>query len=268
MAETRISCIIIDDEPLAVRLLEKYAITHSDVELKGCFTDAEEALEACLKMEPDTVFLDINMPRISGLDFARNIDPEKTRIVFVTAYDNYAVDGFRLNAADYLLKPVSYEEFGRSVDRVRQWKESQNALRRLWNAENAEDEDNLNSEQGDRKTAENEFSGTAHARFLTVRSEYRLIRIPLDDILFLEGLKDYVRIRTVGDEKPVLTIASLKSLESRLPTDRFLRVHRSYIVGMNHVKIFSKNCIDFGRYRIPVSDSCRPAFMARMGVEN
>lgn len=271
MPETKISCVIVDDEPLAVRLLEKYALTHSDVELKGCFTDAEAALEACLATPPDAVFLDINMPRVSGLDFGRDIDSGKTRIVFVTAYDNYALDGFRLNAADYLLKPVSYEEFSRAVDRVKLWKGSLQALKKLETEVNGNGREDTRQgpdpgEQTERYSDEGETTAGADPRFLTVRSEYRLIRIPLDDILFLEGLKDYIKIWRRSQDRPILTLASLKSLENRLPGEKFMRVHRSYIVNLDHVKSVRRNAIDFDKSRVPVSETFRKKFIMRLGL--
>lgn len=221
-----IRCIIADDEPLACRLLTSYVERTPSLELIGAYTSASEALEAINRDRPDLALLDIQMPEISGLDIARRI-PQSCRVVFTTAYRDYAVEGFRVNALDYLLKPISYDEFLEAISRA-------------------------------------EPRQTEDSACLTVRSEYRLIRIRIDDILFVEGLKDYVKIHVDGRPRPVLTRMSMKSIEATLPSDRFMRVHRSYIANISRIRMIERGQIVYDRARIPVSDSYRAALIEHL----
>lgn len=229
----QLRCCVIDDEPLASGLIASYILKTPFLTLGGEFASPEEATRPILDGEFDVVFLDINMPQISGVEFARVIPPS-TRVIFTTAYDNYAVEGFRLNALDYLLKPVSYSEFLEAANRALKWKES------------------LDRQQPARDTGGD--------RFIMVKSEYKLIQIPVDDILYIEGLKDYVKIYTVTRDKPVMTLLSMKSIESRLPVPQFMRVHRSFIVNTSRIDAVERNRIVFGNSYIPVSDSYRQSF--------
>lgn len=152
--------------------------------------------------------------------------PQDTRIVFTTAFDQYALDGFKVNALDYLLKPINYNEFLTASRKAFEWFE----LKHQANPSREED-------------------------FIYVKSDYKLVQIRLEDILYIEGLKDYLKIYTENDPRPVLTLISMKSMEERLPSPRFMRVHRSYIVQMNKVKTLDKGQIIFGKTRIPISDT-------------
>ncbi len=229
----KLRCCVIDDEPLASGLIASYILKTPFLELGGEYSSPNDATAAILAGEYDVVFLDINMPQISGVEFARIIPPT-TRIVFTTAYDSYAVEGFRLNALDYLLKPVSYPEFLEAANRALQWKESL-------------------APQAPAPAPEAE-------KFIIVKSEYKLIQIPVDDILYIEGLKDYVRIYTASRERPVMTLLSMKSIESKLPEPPFMRVHRSFIVNTSRISTIERNRIVFGNSYVPVSDSYRQAF--------
>lgn len=182
----------------------------------------------------DLVFLDINMPQLNGIEFAKIIPPS-VRIIFTTAYDNYAVEGFRVNALDYLLKPISYEEFLAAGKRALQWAD-------------------LNS-----RKAENESSAT-NQEYIIVKSEYKLMQIAVKDILYIEGLKDYVKIYTEGSDKSIMTLISMKALERSLPSQRFMRVHRSYIVNLSKIRVIERNRIVFGKAVIPISESYKQAF--------
>lgn len=230
----KLRCCVIDDEPLASGLIASYILKTPFLELGGEYSSPNDATPAILAGNFDVVFLDINMPQISGVEFARIIPPS-TRVIFTTAYDSYAVEGFRLNALDYLLKPVSYPEFLEAANRALQWKES---------------------------TAPQpvQQSAAADERFIIVKSEYKLIQIPMDDILYIEGLKDYVRIYTATRERPVMTLLSMKSIESKLPEQQFMRVHRSFIVNTSRISTIERNRIVFGNSYVPVSDSYRQAF--------
>ena len=174
------------------------------------------------------------MPQLNGIEFAKIIPPS-VRIIFTTAYDNYAVEGFRVNALDYLLKPISYEEFLAAGKRALQWAD-------------------LNS-----RKAENESSAT-NQEYIIVKSEYKLMQIAVKDILYIEGLKDYVKIYTEGSDKSIMTLISMKALERSLPSQRFMRVHRSYIVNLSKIRVIERNRIVFGKAVIPISESYKQAF--------
>jgi len=197
-----ITCAIIDDEPLAAGLLESYAKKTPYLELKGVYNSAILAMKDLRDDPVQLIFLDIQMPELSGLEFAK-ILPKTTKVIFTTAFPQYAIEGYKANAIDYLLKPISYEDFLKSTDKALEWLSismKQNAYKR--------------------------------DRFMLVKNDYKLQRICLDDILYIEGEKDYVYFVMKSGEK-VATMMSLKKLESFLPRPEFLRTHRSYIVHIN-----------------------------------
>lgn len=222
-----LKCIVVDDEPLACRLITNYVERTEGLTLCGAFTSAAKAIEAICEQKPDIAFLDIQMPEMTGLEMARRM-PESTRVIFTTAYRDYAVEGFRVNALDYLLKPVSYSEFLEAVGRAKP------------------------------------LSQIKEEVFITVKSEYRLIRIKANDILYIEGLKDYIKIYISGEDKPVLTLMSMKSIEAMLPENAFMRVHRSFIANTTFIKSFEHGRIIFPNANIPVSDSYRAALIQRL----
>ena len=224
-------CCVIDDEPLAQDLIASYIEKTPFMELVGKFNSAQDAIKTILEDSIDIVFLDIHMPQLSGMEFAR-IVPSSCRIIFTTAYDRYAIEGFRINALDYLMKPISYEEFVSSANRAMEWAE----LRRK-----AEETDN-------------------DKQHIIVKSEYKYMQIAIKDIVFIEGLKDYVKIYLEDEKNPVTTLMSMKTLERFLPETKFLRVHRSFIVNTSKIKITERNRIVFGNHYIPVSESYKQAF--------
>lgn len=228
----KIECLVVDDEPLASALISSYVERTPFLHLAGITGSAEAALEALSSKNIDVIFLDIHMPGLSGMQFAR-IVPSSTKIVFTTAYSDHAVEGFRVNALDYLLKPISYDEFLHAARRA------QDAITPQQQAQQAE------------KT------------HILVKSEYRLIRLELSDILYVEGLKDYVKIYLDGEPNPVLSLMSIKSLEDELPA-HFMRVHRSFIVNLGKIKIIERNTILLGGRAIPVSESYRPQFFTKI----
>ncbi|MDE5650359.1 MAG: LytTR family DNA-binding domain-containing protein, partial [Duncaniella sp.] len=221
-------------EPLASGLIASYISKTPFMELAGEFSSPKDAISTILEGEVDVVFLDINMPQLNGIEFAKII-PSSVRVIFTTAYDNYAVEGFRVNALDYLLKPISYDEFLAAGNRALQWAE-------------------LNSRKQEPGLT---TSGQDH---IIVKSEYKLVQIPIKDILYIEGLKDYVKIYTEGAEKSIMTLISMKALERSLPANKFMRVHRSYIVNLSKIKIIERNRIVFGKTFIPVSESYKQVF--------
>jgi DNA-binding LytR/AlgR family response regulator len=219
-----ITCSIIDDEPLAASLLESYVKKTPYLTLKGTYNSAITAMRDLREDPVQLLFLDIQMPELSGVEFAK-ILPKETRVIFTTAFNQYAIEGYKVNALDYLLKPISYQDFLLSTDKAMEWFSSQN-------------KQNLYNED----------------RFMFVKSDYKLIRVCLDDIIFVEGLKDYVRIYMRSGEK-IMSLMSMKKLEENLPQPEFLRVHRSWIVHMPEVRTIDRFRIVFGDLFIPISDN-------------
>ena len=218
-------CAIIDDEPLAAELLAGYAERTPGLRLTGVYGSAVAAMKDLRQSPVDLLFLDIQMPELSGLEFARLL-PTETRVVFTTAFDRYAVDGYKVNAAGYLLKPVSYEQFAATVATVA---ESVAAGRRR--------------------------SAAARDGFVYVKSEYKLVRVDLADISHIEGVKDYVKIYLGGRRRALMSLMSMKTLEDSLPRGQFIRVHRSFIVNMAKITMIDRGRIVVGEDYIPVSES-------------
>lgn len=227
-----LKCAIIDDEPLALGLLESYVKKTASLELCGLYSSAIEAMKTLPDHPVDLLFLDIQMPELNGLEFSRMI-PETTRIIFTTAFGQYALDGYRVNALDYLLKPISFADFTEAVNKAIRWFEL-------------------------RQKAYGNISGTApdnKMKYIYIKSDYKLIQIELDKILYIEGLKDYIKVHLEDTPRPVLSLTSLKAMEEKLPSDRFIRVHRSFIVQKQKIRIIEKGRIIFGKDYIPISDS-------------
>ncbi len=226
-----ITCAIIDDEPLAAGLLESYVEKTPYLELKGTYNSAVTAMRDIRENPVQLLFLDIQMPELSGIEFAK-ILPRETKVIFITAFSQYAIEGFRVNALDYLLKPISYQDFVKSTDKALEWFSSQ--MRQ---------------------------DAFLRDRFLFVKSDYKLQRVNLDDILYIEGLKDYVRFYLESGEK-LMSLMSMKRLEDFLPSPEFLRTHRSYIVHMPKVRTIDRLRIVLDNTYIPVSDNYKDDVMA------
>lgn len=225
-----LNCAIVDDEPLALELLKSYVEKTSFLRLVGKYSSAVQAMtEIPLHEEVHVLFLDIQMPELNGLEFSHMVNPE-TRIIFTTAFGQYALDSYKVNALDYLLKPVSYAEFLQSVNKAVQWYELKQK------ADNGTEAD-----EGD--------------DCIYVKSDYKLLQIALDRILYIEGLKDYIKIHVENEPKAILSLISMKAMEEKLPSNRFIRVHRSFIVQKSKIKVIDRGRIVFGKEYIPVSDS-------------
>ena len=224
-------CCIIDDEPLAQELIKSYVQKTPYLELVNTFPSASKAIKTIIEDNIDLVFLDIQMSELNGIEFAKVI-PQSCKIIFITAFEQYALDGFNANALDYLLKPVSYPEFINATNKALQWHEMCNGAK---HADNSED-------------------------YIIVKSEYKLIQIPISNINYTEGLKDYVKIYLDDNSSCIMSLMSLKSLEMNLPHDRFLRVHRSFIVQTSKIKVIERNRIVFGKQYIPISDTYKEQF--------
>lgn len=228
-----LKCCIIDDEPLAIELLESYVKKTPFLQLEASFNSAIQAIERISKGDIDLLFLDIQMPELSGMEFSKMIEG-KCRIIFTTAFGQYAVDSYKVNAIDYLLKPIAYSDFLKAAQKALQW-----------------------FELSATPTTE---SPQPDNQYIFVKSDYKLKQIPLNKILYIEGLKDYVKIYLEGEPHPILSLLSLKSLEEMLPDEQFIRVHRSFIVQGRKIKLIDRNRIVFGKEYIPISDSYKDAF--------
>lgn len=210
----KINCLLVDDEPLALQLLENYVNRMPGLlELKGTASSASEALTIInqLSNEPLLVFLDIQMPGLSGLELSRMPLGEHVRVVFTTAFSEYALDSYKSQALDYLLKPVSFTEFAAAANKAARWFEMQ-------------------------KKAEKTATATQQER-IYVRSEHKLVGIDIDDIIYVEALKDYVMIHTRSRRAPIYTITTMQSMSRILPKDKFMRIHRSYIISLEKITL-------------------------------
>ena len=224
-----LNCAIVDDEPLALELLQSYVEKTAFLRLAGKYSSAVQAMnEIPAHEEIHILFLDIQMPELNGLEFSHMVNPE-TRIIFTTAFGQYALDSYKVNVLDYLLKPISYVDFLQAANKAVQWFELL---------------------QQPKEEIQSIF----------VKSEYKLVQIELSKILYIEGLKDYLKIYEEDSPKPILSLMSMKAMEELLPASRFMRVHRSYIVQKNKIRIIDRGRIVFGKNYIPISDSYKQAF--------
>ncbi|MCM1066027.1 MAG: LytTR family DNA-binding domain-containing protein [Muribaculaceae bacterium] len=237
-----INCLVVDDEPLAARLISTYVERTPFLSLVAEVHNAEEAMAQLEESDVDLLFLDIRMPRLSGMQLARLL-PKGIKTVFTTAYADHAVEGFRVGALDYLLKPVSYDDFMASAIRAR---------------------DAIELERRTEAPAE---VRTTRSNFLMVKSEYRLLRLPVESIIYVEGLKDYVKIFMADEPNPVLSLMSMKAVEEALPRPTFVRVHRSFIVNTDKVRMIERNCIVMNDRTIPVSENYRRRFFSALEGE-
>jgi DNA-binding LytR/AlgR family response regulator len=227
-----IKCLAIDDEPLALKQIGIYIKKTPFLELISMCNNAFDALGHLQAKQIDLLFVDINMPDLSGMDFVKSLS-EKPYIIFTTAYSEYAIEGFKVDAIDYLLKPIGYKDFLKAANKVKH----------LFDLKGVKSE-----------TAK---TGSEH---LFVKSEYRLVRIELSEIKYIEGMHEYIRIH-LNNDKPVMTLLSLKSIEEQLPAERFLRVHRSFIVNIDRIKVVERNRIIYdNNVYIPVSDQYKARF--------
>ncbi len=225
-----IRCLLVDDEPLALDLLEGYVTKTPSMELAGRCSSAFQAMEMLDKTEVDLIFLDIQMPGLSGLEYSRNLK-DGPKVIFTTAFEQYALEGFKVDALDYLLKPISYPEFLNTVNKAKRW------------------------------FAQFEKAAIPETRTsIFVKADYKLVQIDFNNILYIEGLKDYVKFCLEDNEKPILSLMSMKSLEENLPESKFMRVHRSFIVNLDKIKTIERNRIVFGKEYIPISENYKEKF--------
>lgn len=220
-----LNCIIVDDEPLAASLLKSYAERMVELNLVGIYHSAIEAMSAVRTGRIDLIFMDIQMPELSGIEFA-SIIPKRTHIIFTTAFEQYAIEGYKVDAIDYLLKPIAFDDFVRAVKKAHKLIEGE------------QQRSNLNS-----------------SRILYIKSDYKLVQVRLDDILYIEGEKDYVKVHIEGQQEPVMTLMNMKRIEEYLPSPEFIRTHRSFIAHMPKVQRIDKLRLLIGNEFIPISES-------------
>lgn len=226
-----IRCIAIDDEPLALRQIVTYIEKTPFLELAGSFNSAIKALDFLQENEVDLMFVDINMPDLTGLDFVKSL-PSTSKVIFTTAYREFAYEGFQLDAADYLVKPIGYADFLKAVTKTKE-----RFFTSKTNAETVEKND----------------------QYLFIKSEYKIVRINFNDITFIESMRDYVRIHLAA-QKPVMALMSIQKMYDFLPKSDFMRVHRSFIVNLGKITTIERNRIVFDKDYIPISEQYKDVF--------
>lgn len=238
----KISCVAIDDEPLALDLLSKFIQQTTFLELEGRFSNAIEALGYINQYEVNLIFMDIQMPDLSGMELARILDGKKnssqTRVIFCTAYHQFALEGYKVDALDYLLKPYSYEDFLTAANKAYHY------FGRI----------------GTPAQAVATVTQAPPADYIFLKVEYQLMKVVLKDITHIEAYKDYVKVHLKSKNHPLLSLTSMKNMEELLPKDRFMRVHRSFIVALDHIDSISKNLIQIGNQQIAVGDMYKDQF--------
>ena len=226
---TPITCIIVDDEPLAVKLLESFVAKTPQLQLLASFTDSVEALSFLRDHPVQLAFMDIQMPDMNGMELSHML-PERTKVIFTTAFKEYAFESYEVSAIDFLLKPIRYNKFIAAVEKAEQWFSHQK-----------------------------ETPSTPKTMFLRVDGELR--QINFDNILFVEGMKDYVRFHVEGERLPLTTHMTMKAVEDALPAEDFMRINRSYIVRLDKIRTVDRNlCAYIGNEIIRVTEAYREAF--------
>ena len=234
-----LKCMVVDDEPLAVKMLENFISKTSFLSLEASFTDPVEALEAIREKCPQLVFLDIQMPDLNGMELSRMV-PEGTRIIFTTAFKDYAFDSYEVSALDFLLKPIRYQKFLEAAEKAKQW------FTLLEDAEAA---------------AAAGTGGGGQQDSIFVKADGQLHKVALADIRYVEGMKDYVLLHLCSEKRPLVTHITMKAVEELLPAGTFMRVHRSYIVALDKIASISGSYdISIGDTLIHVSDAYRASF--------
>ena len=230
-----IQCAIIEDEPLAQNILKKYIEDHPALELKAVCNNAEEAQKVLLRQDIELLFLDINLPKLSGISFLKTL-PHQPLVIFTTAYPEYAVEGFELDAIDYLLKPFSFERFLKAANKAVQ---------------------QLNKR---------EITEQATPSFIFLKADKKVHKVNLDDILYIEAAGDYIKINTESEQ--YIVNDTLKSLQDELPLFQFIRVHKSYIISRNKIKFFEGNYVKVGNANIPIGNSYKEEISTRLKEKN
>ncbi|UEG52111.1 response regulator transcription factor [Mucilaginibacter daejeonensis] len=237
-------CLIIDDEPLAIDLLEDNLKRVDKLQLVGSCRNAAQAMQLLQEQPVDLIFCDIQMPGVSGLQLVKSL-PQKPLVIFVTAYQEFAIDGFELDVVDYLLKPVAFDRFLKACNKA------------------------ITIFENNKRLAEVSAPAPAEKprKFLFVYADYNLIKLSHGDITYIEGLKDYVKLNARGLSKPILSRITIKALEEQLPADQFFRVHKSFIVNIDHVRSIRKGRIKVADAEVPYTDNYKDAISRMTGKE-
>ena len=228
-----LTCMIVDDEPLAVRLLVSYVEKTPDLQLLSSFTDSISAINAVREQKPDLLFLDIQMPNLDGMELAHSL-PEQTRVVFTTAFKEYAFESYEVNALDFLLKPIRYNKFLAAVEKAKKQLPSQSEVPQ-------------------------QLSPQQNTVFIRVDGEWR--NVVIDKITYVSCIKDYVMFYLDDEPKPLITHLTMKAVEQMLPSEKFLRIHRSYIIAIDKIRKIDRNdCVYIGKEIIHVPDGYLQTF--------
>lgn len=233
-------CIAIDDEPLALELLEDNISKVPFLQLTASCSNAMEAIKVLQGKTVDLIFLDIQMPGLSGLQFIQSLN-EKPMFILITAYEKFALEGFNLDVVDYLVKPVPFERFLKACNKAME-------LHQL-------------------KTKPKETIADKSPDYIFVSVDYSLLKVVVDDIMWIEGLKDYIKIHLKSTGKPVITRMTMKAVEELLPSSRFIRIHKSYIAAMDFITTVRKTSVMMGTQELPVSDTYQEALMKLTGKQ-
>ena len=234
-----IRCLIVDDEKFAIELMEDNVNQVPFFELVGSCRNAMEAMKVLSEKQVDLIFLDVQMPGLSGLQFLKSLT-NPPMVILVTAYEKYALDGFNLDVLDYLVKPFPFERFLKAANKALE----------LYNLKNPQ-----------------QVTNPGNSDCLFVNADYSLVRINIADIIYIEGLKDYIKIYLNDAEKPVITRLSMRYMEERLPSERFMRVHKSFIISLEKLVAFKKNRVIVQNAEIPVSENYKDALLGFMGQQ-
>lgn len=229
----KLNCVIIEDEPLARNLMVEYVKKVPTLTLLNAFSNPLEALEALHTLPVDVLFLDVQMPEITGISLLK-VMKKRPLVVLTTAYSEYALEGYELDVVDYLLKPITFERFLKAVDKITQRLETEP------------------------KVVVSEPQAASTPPFVFVKDGTKLVKVKLDEILYVEGLKDYVTIHTPTQK--IVTLQRMKALEEQLPAEKFIRIHNSYIVALNAIDVIHKNEVQVGPVSLPIGDTYRKAF--------
>lgn len=227
-----IKAIALDDEPLALQVIEAFCARVGYIQLEKTFTSTSEAHKYLRKQPVDLIFLDIQMPQQNGMEFYAALE-QQTLVIFTTAYSEYAVEGFNVNATDYLLKPFSFDRFEQAAEKARRVIEARNP-------------------------------GSGAEQYLFIRADYSLNKIPMADILFIEGLDDYLKIH-IKNQKTIVARMTMKAILEKLPVSEFMRVHRSFIVPLSKIEKVRSKTVYIGNEEIPLSASYEAEFLTRIG---
>ncbi|MDO6390157.1 LytTR family DNA-binding domain-containing protein [Pontibacter sp. BT731] len=240
----KLRCLIVDDEPLALDVLETFVERLDNLELVCRCNNAVEAYNCLQNEHIDLMFLDIQMPKLTGIDFLKSI-PNPPRVIFTTAYRDYALDSYELNAVDYLLKPIAFDRFLKAVAKV-----------------TPAEPRGIAAIPAPVAQAEPDYKDA----FIYLKADKKMVKVMLADILYIESLKDYIRVKT--DTKEIISYQKISFLEEKLPTDKFLRIHRSFIISLDKVQAFSATAVDVGKVEIPIGRLYKNDVLQVLGQNN